>query len=301
MLKYKIALVGLVLLPCASAMAADTTVMQCQLANGRDVKVAWNGENLTYVYGKSGKQSELELPNNPNDFYTMTYGHPSFPSGEGVYYRFTNGKYDYVTYFSESGQGTVSNLGIFKDKKLVKQIKCKDYFHTQLNNIYQPVSDKINTDGDTSSDWVVNEDDSASSTPNTQNDQSTNESSQQSQLPSSDNPVKIQIQDITSDHKYGISATHNVSRHIYIYSLVDSVTITGVSVDHGSCYNWNTKQYTIAYGKRLDFSLPIDNQVAYANNGWAWYPAPGKKYNQCMWSEIVVKTNKGEWTFPLNQ
>ncbi|MGJ3448669.1 hypothetical protein [Enterobacter sp. PTB] len=147
----------LLLSSLATATAADTTVMQCQLTNGREVKVAWNGENLTYVYGKPGKPSELALPNNPNDYYTMTFGHVSFASNEGVYYRFTNGKFDYVTYFSETGQGTVSNLGIFKDKKLIKQIKCKDYFHTQLSNIYQPVNDKINTDTDDADGWIVNE------------------------------------------------------------------------------------------------------------------------------------------------
>ena len=280
MFKFIIILTGLMLISCTSAMAADTTVMQCQLTNGRDVKVAWNGENLTYVYGKPGKQSELELPNNPNDFYTMTYGHPSFASGEGVYYRFTSGKYDYVTYFSESGQGTVSNLGIFKDKKLIKQIKCKDYFHTQLSNIYQVVNEKINTDTDDADDWIVNEDGDAESLSNTQSDQSNNLSSQHPT--SSTAPIKIQIQDIPYDYRGENKAEHNVTRHIYIYSLVDSITVSGLSLDRGSCYSWIGKPLTIAYGKRVDFPLPIDSQIAYANNGWAWFPSPGKKYNQCM-------------------
>ncbi|MDK9362916.1 hypothetical protein [Lelliottia wanjuensis] len=281
--RIKIAYLCLLFPLCFKAMAAETTVMQCQLTNGSEVNVQWNGSSLSYSYGKPGAKPELALSGDKAHF-----GHESFASSEAAYYRFSSGKYDYVTYFSETNQGTISNLGIFKDKKLIKQVKCKDYFHSQLSSLYQPVSPTIPVD-DGTVDWSVNEDESASTGSFSQA-----ENQYQQQI-----PIKIEVKDLTTDRKYGISATHDISRHIYIYSLVDSVTIKEVIIDRGSCYNWKNKSYTIAYGKRLDFHLSVDNQTAYANNGWTWYQTPGKRYNQCMWSEIEVKTDKGDWTFNL--
>ena len=292
---------AVLVLSMASLARANTTVMSCDLQNGRTVNVSWNGDNLVYQYGKVSATPELELPNNPHDIESMHFGHLSFAQGSAAYYRFTNGNYDYVTYFSELNNGDISNLGIFKDKKLIKQIKCKETYHTQLPSMYKVVDDKVLLDSDDDTDnWMVNEDDNSPSDSNAQNDPDNNPPSTAVE-PSSTSPVKIQIQDIPSDYKDQTSANHVVNRHIYVYSLVDSVTINGVSVDRGSCYSWNTKPLTVAYGKRLDFFLTVDSQFAYANTGWTWYNSPGKKYNQCMWSEVVVKTNKGEWTFPLGQ
>ena len=300
MIKSIFALIALVLVSGASAMAADTTVMSCELQNGRTVNVSWNGQNVSYQYGKESGNPEIALSNKPNN-NTTHFGHLSFAQGEASYYRFTNGNYDYVTYYSELNSGDVSNLGIFKDQKLIKQIKCKETYHTQLESMYKVVSDKVLQDSDDETDnWMVNEDDSSPSDSNAQNDPGNNSPSTAVE-PSSISPVKIQLQDIPSDFRGQTSATHVVNRHIYVYSLVDSLTISEVSIDRGSCHRWDAKPVTIAYGKRLDLFLLLDSQYAYANTGWAWYPSPGKKYNQCMWSEVIVKTNKGDWTFPLSQ
>ncbi len=119
---------------------------------------------------------------------------------------------------------------IFKAKKLIKQIKCKDYFNTDLKDIYQTVSVKINTDeDDTVQDWIVNEDDTTPPDPVPQNDE-------QPSQPSQGIPVKVEIQDIPCDFKTQTSANHSVKRHVYVYSLIDNITINRISVVRGSCY-----------------------------------------------------------------
>ena len=278
MFKFIIILTGLMLISCTSAMAADTTVMQCQLTNGREVKVAWNGENLTYVYGKPGKPSELELPNNPNDYYTMTYGHPSFSSGEGVYYRFTNGKYDYVTYFSEGSNGTVSNLGIFKDKKLIKQIKCKDYFHTQLSNIYQVVNEKVNTDTDNTSDWIVNEGDDTSP----DSSSSGNAQTSPQQIPST-SPVKVS----TGSESTQMGNMDFTYRTVKITGMADGLIVNNVSVNRGQCRassNNPTRPDNLPFGATQSYQYVLYN--GFANSSFS-----------CDIIEIVVSTNQGDWTF----
>ncbi|CAI2041058.1 Uncharacterised protein [Serratia fonticola] len=149
---------SMTLLAFAASAETDTNVMSCQLQNGSAVRVTWDGNYLKYAYGKPAKNPEIELPNPPNELKNVHFGTVSFASSEAVYYRFSNGNYDYVTYFTEQNDSTVSNLGIFNDKKLIKQIKCKGYFKTELANIYQPVSSKIKLDDPNESmDWVVNE------------------------------------------------------------------------------------------------------------------------------------------------
>ncbi|MEX2990170.1 hypothetical protein AB4K08_20265 [Serratia fonticola] len=102
----------------SASAKADTNVMSCQLQNGSSVRVTWDGNNLKYTYGKPAKNPENELPNPPSGLKNVHFGTVSFASSEAVYYRFSNGSYDYVTYFDEQNDGTVSNLGIFKDKRL---------------------------------------------------------------------------------------------------------------------------------------------------------------------------------------
>ncbi|WP_447881751.1 hypothetical protein [Serratia fonticola] len=157
--RFTVALsLSVALLTFTASAEADTNVMSCQLQNGSAVRITWDGNNLKYAYGKPAKNPEIELPNPPNELKNVHFGTVSFASSEAVYYRFSNGNYDYVTYFTEQNDGTISNLGIFKDKKLIKQIKCKGYFKTELANIYQPVSSKIRQDDPNDSmDWVVNE------------------------------------------------------------------------------------------------------------------------------------------------
>lgn len=270
---------------------ASTTVMQCSLTNGREVNIQWDGSALSYSYGKPGVKPELTLSGDKAHF-----GHESYASSEGAYYRFTSGNYDYVTYFSETNQGTISNLGIFKDEKLIKEIKCKDYFHSQLSSLYQPVSAAIPVD-DGTVDWSVNEGEN-SSTNIPPSDNAAAEQPQEQQTASS-SPVQIKVYDHTSNQSYSTSQTHTVTRHVKIFSLVGSVTITGINIDRGSCYSWKGKPITITYGKSSDTSLVMDAQVNYANVG-SWVQYPGKRYNNCMWSEVEVTTDKGNWTFNLN-
>lgn len=263
---------------------ADTTVMSCELQNGRAVKVIWNGENLEYQYGKEGKTPEMALPNNPNDHYTMTYGHPSFANGEGVYYRFTNGKYDYVTYFSETNNETISNLGIFKDNKQIKQIKCKESFHTQLTNIYQIVDQKVNEDTpDEAQNWVVNSDDNAPPDSHAQNNSNNNEPSQQSQHPSSTTPVKVSIGN-ESNQVGNMDFTY---RTVSITGIADGLVVNNITVNRGQCSASNTnpkRPYNLGFG-----ATQIYKYVLY--NGFA-----NTSFN-CDIVEIVVSTNQGDWTF----
>lgn len=263
---------------------ANTTVMQCQLENGREVNVTWNGENLEYVYGKSGKAPEIELPNNPNDFYTMTYGHQSFASSEAVHYRFTNGKYDYVTYFSETGQGTISNLGIFKDKKLIKQIKCKDYFHTDLKNIYQPVSDKINEENPNGDiDWTVNIE--------SNNDTTGPQENQPPQQTPDAQPTEALVKVSVGQKSSVMGNMEHVYRVVNVTGLADSVTVNQVSVNRGQCRasSSNPKTaYKLPFGATKSYSYMIHNGMT------------GDDYN-CDVVEIVVSTNMGNWTFKPNQ
>lgn len=105
---------------------------------------------------------------------------------------------------------------------------------------------------------------------------------------------------VICNYKGNSSAEHKIYRHVYVYALMDNVTITGLSIDRGSCYAWNIKPTTLKYGKREVFYLLYSAQVAYANAGWNWIEL-NNTYAKCMWSEVEVKTDMGNYTFNLNQ
>ncbi|EAZ1915986.1 hypothetical protein JZP81_002855 [Salmonella enterica] len=58
------------------------------------------------------------------------------------------------------------------------------------------------------------------------------------------------------------------------------------------------KPYTIAYGKRADFYLQTVAATAYADANWTWIGG-NTQYGKCMWSEALVRTNMGDYTFNL--
>lgn len=272
---------------CFTAMvqAAETNVMSCQLQNGREVKVTWEGNYLKYAYGKPGKSPELALPTVPGTLKDVHFGAVSFASSEAVYYRFSSGKYDYVTYFSERNDGTVSNLGVFKDKKLIKQIKCKDFFQTDLTNIYQPVSNNINQDAsDESMDWVVNDgSDSEDTTPIP--DESGQGTAPQSNIP----PIKVTYS--TDETRWDIPAGTDLKQYktVIITSTKDNLIINDVIVNRGQCRRF-------AGNPSKPVALPFGASVTYKYLVYSYYYTFGTKF-PCDIVEVVIKTNQGNWTY----
>lgn len=173
---------------------------------------------------------------------------------------------------SQKGKDS-GDIKVLKNGEAVTTLKCSDVWEINLSNddLMKGIPD---TDGN-------------ESTPSNSAQKSNTQLSQQV-------PIKMQIQDVPYDMKTNLSCDHKMTRHIY--GLVDSIIITGLSVDRGSSYKGNFKPNTIAYGKRLDFPFVISSSTAYANNGWNWYTT-NTKYSKCMWSEIVVNTNKGDLIF----
>lgn len=57
------------------------------------------------------------------------------------------------------------------------------------------------------------------------------------------------------------------------------------------------KPYTIAYGKRTDFYLTInDHRASNYEDAWAWIGG-ATQYGKCMRGSVKVKTNMGDYTF----
>jgi hypothetical protein len=289
-------LISLLLLALTSSYAFaspydDDVLFGCFFNNQKVPKeavVLRSGDTITYMYGKQdptgegGVIPEITIQKNVNELTQAWHNHRA----EGTSLNelnIPNGKYTYnVGYLNKEGKIS-GDIGIYKNGKWVSSLECSDVWESNLGD---PTLMK----------GIPDVEDVASTTSETKQ-QSNAKSSQQAQMPQQ-TPVKIQIQDIPYDYKGNVSAEHKVYRHVYVYSLLDNVTITGLSIDRGSCYTWNIKPTTIAYGKRYDFHLAISNQVAYANAGWNWVEA-NDRFGRCMWSEIEVKTNSGNFTFNL--
>ncbi|ELN2577996.1 hypothetical protein RY966_003748 [Enterobacter kobei] len=293
-------LISILLLALTSSYAFaspydDDVLFGCFFNNKKEPKevvVLRNGDTITYMYGKqdpsgeSGvipeitiKKSARELTKNweSNRSEGFTLHELNIP----------NGKYAYnVGYLNKEGKVSGS-VGIYKDGKWVSSLDCSDVWENHLDNddMMKGIPDAENGN--------VGASDTAQ--------QSDTQSSQQSpQLQSTQQvPIKVELKDIPYDYRGKSSAEHKIYRHVYVYSIVDNVTVTGLSVDRGSCYTWNIKPTTLTYGKRYDFYLSISNQVAYGGAaGWNWVEA-NDRFGQCMWSEIEVKTNVGNYTFNL--
>jgi hypothetical protein len=264
----------------------DDVLFGCFFNNQKEPKevvVLRSGNDITYMYGKqdpSGEDGVIpEITIKKNISQLTQAQHNNSAEGGSLYeLNIPNGKYAYnIGYMSKDGKPS-GDIGIYKNGQYISTLSCTDVWENNLNN--QEMMKGIPND------------DGTENTPSNSIQQSTTQSSQQTQSV----PIKIQIQDVPYDIKTNLSADHRVTRHIYVYSLIDSIAITGLSVDRGSCYKRNFNPNTIAYGKRLDFPFVISSAVAYANTGWNW-TSINSQYSKCMWSEIVVNTSNGDFTF----
>jgi hypothetical protein len=267
----------------------DDVLFGCFFNNQKEPKevvVLRSGDTITYMYGKQDptgeggvipeitvKKSASQLTKNweINRSEGFTLSELNIP----------NGNYSYnVGFINKEGKES-GYIGIYKDGKWVSSLECTDVWENHLDNddMMKGIPDAEN--GNASPSDTVQ-----------QSDAQQNQQHQPPQQP----PVKVELLDVPFDLKATESAMHKVTRHIYVYSLVDSVTITGLSVDRGSCYKWDINPDTIKYGKRLDFHLPMSDARAYANTNWNWTTGYSE-YSKCLWSEIEVKTNLGNYTF----
>ncbi|HFV5779998.1 TPA: hypothetical protein ACH9UB_004925, partial [Escherichia coli] len=189
--------------------------------------------------------------------------------------------YTYSVSYIDDGKNTDGEITVLKQGKEISTIKCDDVWEQHLGD-----SNMMHGIPDEHSDSI--------------NEHESNKSNSESEKISSQSPVKIKIEDTTYNFKGNVSAEHTIRRHVYVYGLKDSVTITGLSIDRGSCYRWNTRPVTLGYGKGTDFSLVISQKVAYANSGWNWVEM-NNRYSKCMWSEIEIKTDSGTYNFNLSR
>ncbi|SPY76743.1 hypothetical protein [Providencia rustigianii] len=199
----------------------------------------------------------------------------NYSSAEGVSLNtleIPNGDYVYNISLVDDGENKVGEINVLKNGDAIKNIKCDSVWQSNLDNENLMI-EIPDADGNTSK----NEANSISpSTP----------------------VVKIQVTDIPYNQKTKNTATHRMTRHVYVYSLVDNVTINGVNIDRGNCYSWNIKPTNLTYGKSLDFELIVSSKVAYANSGWNWMEL-NNQYSKCMWGEVEVNTNMGNFTFTI--
>ncbi|NTZ39815.1 hypothetical protein EXW94_19340 [Enterobacter sp. JMULE2] len=270
----------------------DDVLFGCFFNNQKEPKevvILRSGDTITYMYGKQdpsgegGVIPEITIKKSARELTKKWESNSS--EGFTLYeLNIPNGKYAYnAGYLNKEGKVSGS-VGIYKDGKWVSSLDCSDVWENHLGDptLMKGIPD-LNNDATASSETELQGDVQPSQQPNS----------------SQPIPVKIQIQDIPKDYKWETTAEHKVTRHIYVYSLENSVTITGLNIDRSNCYSWNVKPVTLSYGKRYDFNLPISYQVAYSSMGWSWIEKE-QRFSKCMWSEVEVKTNSGNYTFNLN-
>lgn len=288
----------------ASTYANAGNLFACNLPNNKVASVSIDCAQIYYSYGKEGAQPDVQLDRTQK--WYMGNNHYAGANYQ-LTFRIQKGNYNYVLYSQNYGDKLDEGLVAYNGTKVLFNKKCTEAAKVD-DSVWsaQPADFGMQAETDQTSD-IIGQLDQKNKVPTSDepadNTQSPVDNSQSNKnlTDASKVPVKIQIQDVPYDWKSEDFAKHNVTRHIYVYSLVDSITITGLSVDRGSCYDWNNiKPYIAVYGKRADFYLPISESNAAANAGWNWYGGP-TKYGKCMWSEIVVKTNMGDYTFNMNQ
>lgn len=286
-----------------SVTANASNLFTCKLPGNKVASVSIDGSQVYYSYGKEGAQPDVQLDRTHNWF--MGNNHYAGANYQ-LTFRVQKGNYSYVLYSQNYGDKLDEGLVAYNGTKVLFNKKCTETAKVD-DSVWnaQPADFGMQTEIDQTSDFISKLDTGGATsfhdttTDNSDNNQPTDDNNQSNQISADTSkvPVKVQIQDVPYDWKSEDFAKHTVTRHIYVYSLVDSITITGLSVDRGSCYDWNNiKPYTAAYGKRADFYLPMSESNAAANAGWNWYGGP-TKYGKCMWSEIVVNTNQGNYTF----
>lgn len=296
----KIFLTIIVLGTSAYANAGD--LFTCKLPGNKVASVSINGAQIYYSYGKIGAQPDVQLDRTQAWFMgNQHYAGANYQ----LTFRVQKGNYNYVLYSQNYGDKLDEGLVVYNGPKILFNKKCTESAKVD-DSVWsaQPADFGMQDEADTLSDFIgkLDKNGTDSSADNaavpTDNDGSQTEQTQAAQPPANGQlPVKVQLQDIPYDFKNNESAQHTVTRHIYVYSLVDSVTIKGLTIDRGSCYKWDIKPYTIAYGKRTDFYLTISDQHASNYEGtWAWIGG-ATQYGKCMWGSVEVKTNMGDYTF----
>ncbi|QLS53418.1 hypothetical protein HV314_04310 [Citrobacter sp. RHBSTW-00887] len=287
-IKYVTAL-GVVTISCSviASPYGDSDVLFGCFIKGKttkEVAVLRNNNEITYLFGKSdingggGVIPEITLVKNVSQLSQSW----NYSRAEGVSIHTLNipeNEYTYSISYIDDGKNTDGEITILKQGKEISTIKCDDIWEQHLGD-----SNMMHGIPDEHSDNI--------------NEYVSNKSNSKSEKIPSQSPVKIKIEDTTYNFKGNVSAEHTIRRHVYVYGLKDSVTITGLSIDRGSCYRWNTRPVTLGYGKGTDFSLVISQKVAYANSGWNWIEM-NNQYSKCMWSEVEVKTDMGNYTFNL--
>ena len=86
-------------------------------------------------------------------------------------------------------------------------------------------------------------------------------------------PIEVRIDSVNPSENLGFD------RFLRVQSLVDSVTITGMSLNRGNCGKVNNINADIKFGQVRSYPVIGCNPL----------------------KEITISTNHGEWTFNLNQ
>lgn len=286
-----------------SAYASASDLFTCKLPGGKVAKISVDGNKPTYIFGKADAPPDVQLDGSKE--WHMANNHYAGANYQ-VTFRVANGNYNYVLYSQNYGNGLDEGLVSYKGSKILYNKKCTEATNVDETMPFDATAATygMQDEADTLSDFIGKLDKNGTdfaadnAVAPADNDHSQTEQTQSTQPPANGQlPVKVQLQDIPYDFKNNESAQHTVTRHIYVYSLVDSVTIKGLTIDRGSCYKWDIKPYTIAYGKRTDFYLTISDQRASNYEGtWAWIGG-ATQYGKCMWGSVEVKTNMGDYTF----
>ncbi|HAV0412892.1 TPA: hypothetical protein JFW75_004707 [Salmonella enterica] len=291
----KIFLTIVVLGTSAYANAGD--LFTCKLPGNKVASVSINGAQIYYSYGKIGAQPDVQLDRTQAWFMgNQHYAGANYQ----LTFRVQKDNYNYVLYSQNYGDKLDEGLVVYNGSKILFNKKCTESAKVD-DSVWstQPADLGMQDEIDKMSDFITSLDNNSNAAAPDAEDNSTQQTEQTQSVQSPANgqsPIKVVMQDVPNDYKGPNKAEHNVTRHIYVYSLVDNVIINGLTIDRGNCYKWDIKPYTIAYGKRADFYLQTVEAVAYANANWTWIGG-NTQYGKCMWSEVVVKTNMGEYTF----
>lgn len=294
MKKINLLQMAILFIPGVMGSAQAETLFECKLPDNKSATIAMQGAQLYYTFGKQNSEPDMQL-NRDNDWYF--YGQHGSGSNYQLSFRVVKGDYNYVIYSQDTGNGVNEGLVAYKGNKVLYNKHCTEPAKYDASLFQTDAADiGMNDESDQVSDYITSI--ASGNPPEANNDSQPQLSSQDQQPANGQPPIKVQLQDTASDYKGENKADHTVTRHIYVYSLVDSVTIQAISIDKGSCYKGDVKPFDIKYGKRYDFQVPYSYSVAYANAGWNWMTL-NPKYNECMWESVEIKTNMGNYIFNL--
>lgn len=102
------------------------TVFQCQLRNGKTVRVTTQAGNMFYTYGR-GRRTELSLRGSPRsgNVHYMQQRYASIQSQ----LRFTNGDYHYIVHSmganARSGSSGISGLVVMRGNRRIADHSCR--------------------------------------------------------------------------------------------------------------------------------------------------------------------------------